>query len=114
MAGKLKVNQNEVEAGASLVVSAAQLFMKKSLSIQDEVSTINANQQSKDEFEKVQNQMSRLGESLNEDAVNTRNLGLKFKEFDSLMGEMNSRNVEAANKVIETERIQNVGRNIAR
>lgn len=87
----IKVDREIVEGDASQIAAAAGYFCAKALSPTDGKSTISAKGKSIAAFNRGQSGIGFLGRALDTDVANIRSLGVKFEEFDSLMGEL-SRN----------------------
>lgn len=88
MAGIIYVDQENVNADAARLESAAAYLEKVSLVPQDMRTTLPANENSKNAYEKSQDRLERLGRLLDQEARNIRELGLAFAEFDEMMGRL--------------------------
>ncbi len=89
--GRLKVDRAIVETDAAQIASASSYFSGTTLGSIDGKSTIDANGKSKGVFYSGQSNIIALGKAVDTDVINIRSLGLKFDEFDELMGELSKR-----------------------
>jgi type VII secretion effector (TIGR04197 family) len=88
MLGGLNVNSGTVDSHATSIGSAASYFTKEGLSPTDGKSTITANAKSKAAYNKAQQGVSGFGTAIDKDAKNIRSLGVAFKEFDNMVGNL--------------------------
>jgi len=88
MAEQLRVDRVIVEADAARISTAAGYFSGGSLSPVDGKSTITAKGNSIAAFNRGQTGIAALGTALDADVANIRSLGVKFEEFDTMMGEL--------------------------
>lgn len=86
MSDSMYVDSAAAETEASQISGAATYFTAESLSSRDHESTITANGNSKKTFSESQSIISTLGNALDKDVANIRNLGNAFAEFDTMMG----------------------------
>lgn len=89
MGDSINVNSAAASSDASQISNAAGYFTGQSLAVQDNISTITANDNCKQSFQRSQGVAVSLGKALDADAANIRNLGLAFEEFDQMMGSLN-------------------------
>lgn len=92
MPGTININEATVEGDAAVIANASSAFTSVGLSSTDGESTISANANSQNAYNKAQESIADFGETLNSDVANIRSLNLKFKEFDELINIINSQN----------------------
>lgn len=88
MSDTLQVNSGIVDEAANKINGASQYLTGQGLSSADEKSTITAVNNSSVSFKNSQTLVTSLGATLNQEAENIRSLGVAFKEFDEMMGEL--------------------------
>ena len=86
MADKIQVNRQNIENEAMQIESAASYLMKVPLDSQDTRSTIPANANGKEAYERSQERISALGDLLDQEVENIRELNEAFEKFDEMMG----------------------------
>jgi type VII secretion effector (TIGR04197 family) len=84
---KIKVDATVVQGKAEQVASGATLFRIKSLSPVDNESTISANEAVKQSHKECQSVGSQLGKALMQESKNIKSLGIRFEEFDKMVGD---------------------------
>lgn len=87
--GTLAMDQGAVEAEASTISNAKQCLQASALSSTDGESTISANENGKNAFEKAQSGLEALGGAVDQEVSNIHSLGLAFEEFDNMIAEAN-------------------------
>lgn len=88
MSEQLRVDRAVVERDAAQIAGAAGYFTRGTLGAEDGESTITANSKIKTAFEKDQTGIAGLGTALDLEVNNIRSLGVRFEEFDMLMGNL--------------------------
>jgi type VII secretion effector (TIGR04197 family) len=84
---KIKVDANVVQGKADQVASGATLFQMKSLSPVDSDSTISANEAVKKSHKECQSIGGQYGKALMQESKNIKSLGIRFEEFDKMVGD---------------------------
>ena len=81
----IQVNQSTVGSQSDTVGNAASYLEMKALESVDEESTISANGNSRQSYYEGQLLIQSLGEALDTEAANIRDLGADFEEYDKLL-----------------------------
>ena len=86
MPDRIQINYERAEENAIRIENAAGYLQNVSLVPQDMKTTLPANANSKEAYERAQERISSLGTLLDQEAENIRGLNVAFEEFDRMLG----------------------------
>lgn len=94
MGDGIQLNQDIVDQDAQVIADMSAYFAENPLCPSDDKTTISANSNGKSTYAASQRLIAAFGEAMDQEAVNIRELGLVFKEFD----EMHAKLLEAGTR----------------
>lgn len=87
---RIKVDLRDVETDVEVISNTVQILIEDTLSSEDGISTITANEKAKSSFSNGQQIKALLSKTLTQDVKNIHSLGLAFSQFDEMMGKLNA------------------------
>ena len=84
----LQIDQEIVESDAQVISDMSKYFLENPLCPCDEKTTITANINSKSSYSLSQQLIADFGKAMDQEAVNIRELGLTFIEFDEMQANL--------------------------